>query len=77
MLPQEFEHILEVAEESGQLSEVLKHQADHYYEESTRRMAVLTAVAAWLTWLMTAVFIVIMIFRFYSSYLHLIDSFTS
>jgi type IV pilus assembly protein PilC len=77
LLPLDFEHILYVAEESGQLSEVLRHQGDHYHEEAGRRMAVLTGVAAFLTWAMTAVFIIVMIFRFFLAYLHLIDSFTT
>jgi type II secretory pathway component PulF len=75
LLPKEFEHIIEVAEESGQLTEVLRHQADHYYEETTRRMAVLTAIASTLTWMMVAGFIIVIVFRFFLQYLKMIDSF--
>ncbi len=75
LLPTEFEHIIEVAEESGQLSEVLRHQADHYYEEATRRMSVLTAIASTLTWMMVAGFIIVIVFRFFLQYLKMIDSF--
>jgi type IV pilus assembly protein PilC len=75
LLPPDFLHILEVAEESGKLSDVLEHQYEHYHEESGRRLTALTVLASTLTWLVTAIFIVVMIFRFFLSYLKLIDSF--
>jgi type II secretory pathway component PulF len=64
-----------VAEESGQLAEVLRHQGEHYHEEASRRLTVLTAVAGWCVWAMTAVFIIVLIFAFYLSYLRLLGSF--
>jgi type IV pilus assembly protein PilC len=75
LLPEEFLHILEVAEESGKLSDVLEHQSEHYHEVAGRRLTVLTAMASALIWLITAIFIIVMIFRFFLMYLKLIDSF--
>jgi type II secretory pathway component PulF len=75
LLPEDFQHIITVGEESGQLSEVLRHQGEHYHEEASRRMGVLTSVAAYGVWAMTGLFIIVMIFRFYMSYINLIDSF--
>lgn len=74
LFPEEFERIVAVAEESGTLSEVMKHQGDHYYEEASRRMAVLTSVAGYGVWGMTGLFIVVFIFRIYGSYLNLLNS---
>jgi type IV pilus assembly protein PilC len=76
LLPDDFRHILAVAEESGQLSEVLRHQGDHYQEEAGRRLRVLTAVAAGTVWLLTAGFVIFLIFRlFITVYLEPIRSF--
>ena len=76
LLPEEFQHILRVAEESGQLSEVLRHQGEHYHEEASRRLAVFTGVASGAVWAMTGLFIIVIIFRFYASYLNLLSSFS-
>jgi type IV pilus assembly protein PilC len=75
LMPDDFERMIGVAEESGQLSEVLRHQGEHYHEEASRRLAVLTAVAGWGVWALTAVFIIALIFLFYLSYLRLLGSF--
>jgi type IV pilus assembly protein PilC len=76
LLPEDFQHILAVAEESGELSEVLRHQGDHYHEEASRRLGVLTSVAAYGVWALTGLFIIVAIFRFYLQYLNLLNSFT-
>jgi type IV pilus assembly protein PilC len=72
----EFLRILAVAEESGQLTEVLRHQGDHYHEEASRRLAILTSVASYAIWGLVALFIIVAIFRMYSSYLGVLQSFT-
>jgi type II secretory pathway component PulF len=69
LFPEEFLHILAVAEESGRLSEVLQHQAAHYQEESSRRMKALAYVANGAIWLVVGAAIVTVIFKLYSSYL--------
>jgi type IV pilus assembly protein PilC len=77
LMPADFVHIMEVAEESGNLHDVMRHQADHYYEEASRRMAVLTAIAGYGVWGMVALFIIIAIFRIYGSYIGMIDQLTT
>jgi type IV pilus assembly protein PilC len=62
----EFLNIIAVAEESGRLIEVLRHQADYYEEEATRRMRTLTFVVGLLVWLLVAVLIIIVIFRIFT-----------
>ncbi len=73
LMPTDFLHIIEVAEESGKLSDVLRHQADHYYEEASRRLAVLTSIAGFGVWATVALFIIIAIFRIYGSYINMLD----
>jgi type IV pilus assembly protein PilC len=65
LFPYEFQNIIAVAEESGRLAEVLRHQADYYDEEASRRMKLLTSAAAVGVWLMVALIIIIMIFRIF------------
>lgn len=61
----EFVRIVGVAEESGTLSEVMKHQGDHYHDEAGRRMKVLTAVAGFGLYALIGILIIIAIFRLY------------
>jgi type IV pilus assembly protein PilC len=69
LFPEDFQHMMNVAEESGTLSEVLAHQTEHYHEESARRMAALTSTAGYALWLFVAIIIIVAIFRIYSFYL--------
>jgi type IV pilus assembly protein PilC len=73
LFPEEFERILAVAEESGTLAEVMKHQGDHYADEASRRLAALTSVAGYGVYALTGLFIVIFIFRMYGRYLNLLS----
>ncbi|MFO0846572.1 MAG: type II secretion system F family protein [Gemmataceae bacterium] len=73
LFPEELVRVVEVAEEAGTLSEVMKHEGDEYHDEAGRRLAVLTSVAGYGIWMMIGVFITIAIFRIYGSYLGMID----
>lgn len=75
LFPEEFLHVVAVAEESGQLSEVMERQAEHYHEEAGRRMATLTAALGYAIWLAVAVIIIIAIFRLYGSYFEQLQRF--
>lgn len=74
LFPQDFLHILSVAEESGTIPEVMKHQGEHYTDEAARRMTFLTVIAAGAIWLFVAGVIILAIFRLYGSYLGNIDA---
>jgi type IV pilus assembly protein PilC len=63
--PANFQNVLAVAEESGQLAEVMRRQAAHYQEEAERRLTALTRAAAFLMWLGMAVFISVAIIRIF------------
>jgi type II secretory pathway component PulF len=75
MLPEELLRILEVAEEAGTLAEVLRHQAEHYHEEASIRLGVLSSVASYFIGGAVGLFIIIAIFRLYSSYLNMLNLF--
>jgi type IV pilus assembly protein PilC len=74
LFPDDLLRIVSVAEASGTLAEVMKHQSDHYHEEASRRLAVLTAVAGYLVWGVVGTFIIVAIFRLYGSYLSLLST---
>jgi type IV pilus assembly protein PilC len=65
LFPDEFLHILAVAEEGGRVPEVMRQQAEQYEEDAERRLAVLTRMASFGIWLFVASLIVLAIFRLY------------
>jgi type IV pilus assembly protein PilC len=69
VFPEDFLHIVAVAEEAGSLSEVMRHQADHYHEEAERRLARLTALAGAAVWIVVGLVLVFCIFRLYATYI--------
>lgn len=74
LFPEEFMHVLTVAEESGQVPEVMRRQAEHYQDEAERRLQALTKMAGVLVWLVTAAFIIWAIFRiFINVYLNALE----
>ena len=74
LFPGDFRKILSVAEESGRLTDVLRHQADHYHEESGRRLSILTSVAGYVVWFVVGALIVIAIFRIALTYFSMFDA---
>lgn len=69
LFPEEFLAVMNVAEESGQLSEVLRHQADHYDEEAGRKLSLVTNLASYGVWIFVGILIIFVIFRLFSSYI--------
>jgi type II secretory pathway component PulF len=69
LFPEEFLHILEVAEESGSVPEVMNRQAQNYHEEAGRRLSMLLRGLAGLVWLLYAGFMVAAIFALANIYL--------
>ena len=72
LFPEEFQHMLAVAEESGTLDQVLAHQAEHYQEESGRRLAVLTSLAGYGVYGFVGLIIIVAIFRIANWYVGLL-----
>jgi type IV pilus assembly protein PilC len=72
LFPDDFQHMLAIAEESGTLDRVLAHQAEHYQEESSRRLAALTILAGYAVYGFVALVIIVAIFRIFNWYIGLL-----
>ena len=72
LFPEEFQHMIAVAEESGTLDQVLSHQAEHYQEESGRRLAALTSLAGYGVYGFVGLVIIVAIFRIANWYIGLL-----
>jgi type IV pilus assembly protein PilC len=69
LFPIEFLHIMEVAEESGSLPDIMRRQANHYDEEAGRRLAALASTAAYGVWIVVGGLITWTIFRIFTMYI--------
>ena len=69
IFPADFLNLVAVAEEGGRVPEMMRHQADYYHEEASRRLTTLTRLAALLIWLIYAAFMIWAIFQIASVYL--------
>lgn len=63
-----------VGEESGRLVETMQREAAEYEERSGSAMAILAQFAGYAIWLLVAAFIIVMIFRLFSSYVNTLNS---
>jgi type IV pilus assembly protein PilC len=68
VFPEEFRHILAVAEESGRVPEVMRQQCRFYQEEGERRVKWLTTAATRGIWLLYVLFMIVMIYQLASIY---------
>ncbi|MBV9122644.1 MAG: type II secretion system F family protein [Planctomycetes bacterium] len=62
-----FRDILANAEETGQVPEVMNHQAMFFEEEAERRLRILTRAAGYIVWLFVAILIIVAIFRIFNN----------
>jgi type IV pilus assembly protein PilC len=69
LFPIEFLHIMEVAEESGTLPDVMRRQAEHYDQEAGRRLATLATTAAYGVWTIVGGLMVWTIYRIFTMYI--------
>jgi type IV pilus assembly protein PilC len=74
ILPTDFLNILGNAEETGQIPEVMRHQAEFYEEEAGRRLTLLTRAAGFAVWLFVAILMVWVIFRMVLNYIGMINA---
>jgi type II secretory pathway component PulF len=74
LFPEEFIHIVSTAEISGQIPEMMRHQAEYYEEEASRRLVLLTRGAGFAILVGVACLIIWVIFRIVLSYIGMIDS---
>ncbi|HEY8505955.1 MAG TPA: type II secretion system F family protein, partial [Gemmataceae bacterium] len=71
---EEFLQSLNIAEETGQIPEVMERQEKNYREEAARRLSALTRSASFGVWMIVAIFIIIAIFRIASIYFNALGS---
>lgn len=72
MLPEDLLNVLATAEDTGQIPEMMQHQAEYYEEESQRRMKRLAAVAGTAVIVVVGGFIILAIFRMALTYFNMI-----
>jgi type IV pilus assembly protein PilC len=73
VFPEDFLDVVSNAEEGGRTPEVMEQQSEHYQEEASRRMAILTRAAGFGVWAFVAVLLIVCIFRIFFTYIRLID----
>ena len=76
LFPREFINVLGNAEHTGQIPEMMKHQAEFYEEEAGRRLVLLTRAVGFAIWVGVAVLIIWVIFRIVLNYIGMIESMT-
>jgi type IV pilus assembly protein PilC len=74
LFPSDLLDSIAVGEESGRLVETMEREAREYEERSGVAIAILAQFAGYLIWLLVAAFIIVMIFRMFSSYVDTIHS---
>jgi len=74
--PHELLEAIEVGEHSGMLAETMQRQSAEYRERAAMAISVLASALGYLVWLAVAVFIVVLIFRVFSTYVGAIESLT-
>lgn len=74
--PRDLLDSIAVGEEGGRLVEIMERQAEEYEERSGMAIAILAQFAGYLIWLLVAAFIIVMIFRMFSSYVGMLQELT-
>jgi type II secretory pathway component PulF len=75
LFPEDFLLIVENAELTGQVPEIMHKQAKIQHEIAVRRIKVMATVASRLVYLMVAIFIIALIFNMAMQYVNMINSF--
>lgn len=73
LFPEDYLHMVSVAETSGTVPEMLHRLSPQFEDQARRSLKALTAAVSWLVWLLVATFIVFFIFRFFLWYIGMIN----
>ncbi|MBM3968912.1 MAG: type II secretion system F family protein [Planctomycetes bacterium] len=73
LFPEDYLHMVGVAETSGTVPEMLHRLSPQFEEQARRSLKALTAAVSWTVWLLVATFIVFFIFRFFSWYVGILN----
>jgi type IV pilus assembly protein PilC len=75
LFPEEYLHLVEVAETSGTVPEMLDRLSPQFEDQARRSLSGLVTALGWLIWLTVAAFIIFLIFSIVFWYLSLINQF--
>jgi type IV pilus assembly protein PilC len=67
--PEEFRHMIVVAEESGEMSELMYKLSENYREEGSRRLKEAAQYTAWAMYALGAIFLIVLIFLIANQYI--------
>lgn len=73
LFPGEYLEMVETAEETGTVPEMLDHLGPQFEEDARRALKALTSGLAWAIWAMVAVFIIVLIFRVATLYIGMLN----
>ena len=73
LFPEDYLHMVSVAETSGTVPEMLQRLSPQFEDQARRSLKGLTAAVSLLVWLLVATFIVFFIFRFFLWYIAMIN----
>ncbi len=73
LFPGEYLEMVETAEETGTVPEMLDHLGPQFEEEAQRALKAMTSTLAWVIWAMVAVFIIVLIFRVATLYVGMLN----
>lgn len=73
LFPEDYLHMVSVAETSGTVPEMLHRLSPQFEDQARRSLKALTVAVSWLVWLVVATFIVFFIFRFFLWYVGMIN----
>lgn len=73
LFPEDYLHMVEVAESSGTVPEMLDHLSPRFEEDARRNLSALASTLAWVVWTLVAIFIVVIVFNIVLQYIALIN----
>ena len=76
LFPEDYLHMVEVAETSGTVPEMLERLSPEFEDRAQRSLAALAAALGWVVWLMVAGLIIFIVFRIVLKYIAIINSLT-
>lgn len=73
LFPLEFQQMVQVAETSGTVPEMLQHLSPQFEDSARRSLRALAVAVGWVVWALVAAFIIFGIFSMFSFYLKMLD----
>lgn len=73
LFPNDYLHMVEVAEQSGTVPEMLDRLSPQFEDQARRSLNTLTAILGWGVWVMVAIFIIFLIFNIVLKYVGMLQ----